>query len=117
MAKSPSTVVANAKDTAWWDVTYANQQFAKLSRADAVYSELSRLLNESAIEMQKGNYYLGLVAKSQGNEVIYNQSKALRSFTRAQVRAKQVLEALVPPPETPADLGLKPYGYWEKTAE
>jgi len=117
LAKSPSTVVANAKDTAWWDVTYANQQFAKLSRADAVYSELSRLLNESAIEMQKGNYYLGLVAKSQGNEVIYNQSKALRSFTRAQVRAKQVLEALVPPPETPADLGLKPYGYWEKTAE
>ncbi len=56
-----------------------------------------------------------LAAKSKGNEQIYNWAKATRCFTRCQVRARQVLDGLVPPPENPEDLGLKPYGYWKTT--
>ena len=115
LAQSPSAVTSKAKETAQWDMTYANEKLAKLNPSHASYNELSRLLNEAAIEMQKGNYYTVLAAKSKGNEQIYSWAKATRCFTRCQVRARQVLDGLVPPPENPEDLGLKPYGYWKTT--
>jgi hypothetical protein len=61
-------------------------------------------------EYYQGNNFYNKALLSTGHEVNYYFGKAATAFTRAQAHAVQVYEALVPPPTSPTDLGLKPFG-------
>jgi hypothetical protein len=54
-------------------------------------------------------------------ESLYDLARATRAYTRCQVYAKQVREAVKPPARRPEDLGLRPWlgdwGEWETLFE
>jgi hypothetical protein len=116
LAANPQEVSKAAKDRAQYELYYANQELRKLTYSDHAYAPLDRVFNEAAIEWHKGLYYedriqWGLVKQ---NREVYMWSKTLRAYTRCQALAKQVYNSLVPPAEKPEDLGLKPWGFWNK---
>lgn len=78
------------------------------------YAPLLEIFDQAAVKFQTGKHYERLAMETTGNESIYNWARATRAFTKCQVRARQVKNALTPPPKSPDDLGLKPFGYWEK---
>jgi hypothetical protein len=99
------------------DLHYANQELRKLTYWDTPYASLDEIYNKAATEWFKGGYYQSLALKATGNEYIYNLSKATRAFTLCQAFARQVYNALVPPPTSPEDLGLRRwFGDWGEWA-
>jgi hypothetical protein len=87
-------------------VYYAGERAMEfISKADELLSEVD--LNENSMAMlrsylseAKSDYSEG---KSKGIE-LYEAAKALRSFTSAQVRARQVINAIIPPPTSLEEL-------------
>jgi hypothetical protein len=120
LAANPSDIVNATKKRAQYDLYYANKELRKLTYTDVAYAPLDAIFNQAAIEMQKGEYYLVLAQKTQGNESICHYGKATRGFTRCQAYARQVYESLVIPPCKPTDLGLGEWsgswGQWESYA-
>ena len=92
---SPESVVVYAKEKA--------EEFIK--NAELMLGQVN--LNESLIKLlfsylydAKQNYAHGI---NNGKE-LYNIAKALRSFTRAQVKARQVVNTINLPPSSPDEL-------------
>jgi len=98
LASNPEGVARYAKRKAEEFIKNASGKFAKLKRSDVAYKALEELLNLAEIELKNGM----AIQKNQGNQ-IYDIAKATRAFTRAQVRALQVYQALVPPPDKTED--------------
>jgi hypothetical protein len=63
---------------------------------DAAFAPLKELLDLAQSELNKGLTHEDLAKSATGNEGVYEWARATRSFTRAQVRALQVCQALVP---------------------
>jgi len=63
-------------------------------------NENSLNMLESYLSIAKEEYSNGLDAGSG----LYDTAKSLRAFTRAQVRARQVINAINPPPSSPEEL-------------
>lgn len=113
LASKPAAVVSAAKGRAQYELYYANLELRKLDYWDTPYVPLDEIFNRAAIEWRKGQFYRDLANVTVGDDAIYLYSKALRSFTKAQAYAKQVYNALVPPPEKPEDLCLREWlGDW-----
>jgi len=80
-----------------------------------------RNLNEQ-FSVAKTKYYEGLAWQNKAllakeNEALLCFAEAASAFTSCQAYAKQVYEAVVPPPRSPKDLGLGDYlGSWGKWA-
>ena len=104
LSSSPADVAAYAKQRAQEYIDEAISEFTKLETSDAAYEPLKRLLNIARSEAEEGRAHEESAKKADGNESLYNWAKATRSYTRAQVRAKQAYNALVPPPDKPEDL-------------
>jgi hypothetical protein len=104
LSSSPADVAAYAKQRAQEYIDEASSEFTKLETSDAAYEPLKRLLNIARSELEEGKAHEESAKKADGNESPYNWAKATRSYTRAQVRAKQAYNALVPPPDKPEDL-------------
>jgi hypothetical protein len=117
LASEPPEVAAVAKKRAQYDLYYANAELAKLTYSDVAYAPLLEIFDRAVAEYERGKYYELLTLKTTGNELIYNWAKTVRAFTRCQVHAKRVKNALVPPPRKPEELGLKPFKYWETTSK
>jgi len=87
-------------------VEYAREKAeAFLSQADelldkASFNENTMNMLGSYLAMAREEYSKGL---SEGSD-IYDNAKSLRAFTRAQVRARQVINAINPPPVSPEEL-------------
>ena len=115
LASGPRELVEAAKEQARYDLYYANQELRKLNYGDTAYAPLDGIFNSAATEWHKGNYHreLASLMEGKGDESIYKWGRAARAFTRCQALAKQVYHALVPPPASPEDLGLQPWGFWE----
>jgi hypothetical protein len=117
LASSPEKVVISAMEDATHHLHYAYQELRKLTYWDPPYAPLDEIYNKAATEWSKGGYYQNLAQKTVGNEHVYNLSKATRAYTKCQVLAKQVCNALIPPATKPEDLGLRPwFGEWGKWA-
>jgi hypothetical protein len=106
----PARMVTIAKERCRYDLYYAHQVLRKLTCWDPPYAPLHGLFDRAATEWVKGGFYLVRAALTAGNESVCDHGRAVRAFTRGQAYANQVHESLVPPPTTPADLGLREWG-------
>ena len=111
---TPKAVADAARRRAQYDQYYANLELRKLGYHDVAYAPLDALFNEAAVEWQKGEFYKTRAGETSGNASVFDWGRALRAFTRCQALARQVHNALVPPPDSPEDLGLRPWRYWSK---
>jgi hypothetical protein len=105
----PAAIVSAAKKPAQYDMYYANRELRKLIYQDNVYAPLDAIFNQAATENQKGDYYLGLIKDTPGNESVYLYGSAIRAFFRCQAYTRQVFGSLVPPASKPSDLN---FGEW-----
>lgn len=87
LARSPEEAVEHARARAMEHLAQAQQALAQRP----VHLSLQQLVERAAAEFTAGEE-LGRGAS------LYELSKALRAYTRAQVRALQVSQALAPPP-------------------
>ena len=74
---------------------------ADLDMQDPAYKPLEELMAQAEFEFE-----IGSVNESTNDPDLSQSAKSTRAFTRAQVRALQVIQALRPVPETPADFGM-----------
>jgi hypothetical protein len=117
LASTPAAVVTTAGQQAEDDVNKAGEELAKLAADNSGRAALDKVLAQASVNFYRGKYYEALADGAEGNESVYNRAKALRAFTRSQARARQVYNALVPPPDSPDDLGLKPFVWPEGPTE
>lgn len=115
LAPSIPEITKAAQTQASYELIRADRELTKLTYLDPAFAPLKEIFNKAATERRKGEYYRSLARATEGNDAVYNWGKALRGFTSSQAYAQAVYEALVPPPATPEDLLLKPWGYWVNT--
>ena len=117
LGSSPGDLVETTREKARYALYYSNRELRKLNYSDVAYAPLDEIFDQAAMEWHKGNYYreLSAMATAAKEENIYKWGKAIRAFTRCQALARQVLNALTPPPTRPEDLGLRPWEYWKKS--
>ena len=99
LSSSPSGVAEYAKKRAQEYIADALAVLTKLEATNSAYKSLKHLLNQAQSELKEGKAYEDSAEATVDNEALYNLAKATRSYTRAQVKAKQVFNALIPPPE------------------
>jgi hypothetical protein len=114
LAAGPRAVAKAALSRAQNDLYYANTAIAGLTFVEAAVLEAA--FDIAKTEYFKGHYYLNAVLAGRvtgDRESVRHYAKATRAFTRCQVYAHQVCEAIAPPPSRPEDLGLEPWrGAW-----
>jgi len=110
LAGSPKAVAQAAKRTAKDTIATAYAEFMKLELTDEGYGVLSGIYARANAEYYEGSAYLDKGRLAGGDEALKYYGQAATTLTRAQAHAMQVYEALVPPPCSPSDLGLRPFG-------
>jgi hypothetical protein len=117
LASDPAAVADAAKSQAMYDLSYANIELRKLTYSDAAYAPLKAIFDKAASDWYVARHYQTLAGQTSGTDSVCHWGKAIRYFTRCQAYAQEVYEALVPPADTPSDLGLKKYwGGWGEWA-
>ncbi len=118
LGSGPVEVLKAARYQAEIDLFLADSELRKLNYHDPAYAPLDALYNQAVIEWTKGDFWRGsdtvgytLTKKPKEDEGIYYWAKATRAFTKCQLLARKVYQALKPPPTKPSDLGLKPWTY------
>ena len=94
LADSPVGVASAARQRAQEYIQQANSQVSKLNTTDMAFAPLKELLDLAQSELSKGLVYEDAAKCATGNEGVNECARAARSFTRAQVRALQVCQAL-----------------------
>jgi len=89
------------KDAAW---------VAALEMLGSCEKVLHELFSQAVAEYYEGVNANNKGVLAEGVEALYYLARAARAFARSEAHAKQVYNALVPPPTSPEDLGLEPYG-------
>jgi hypothetical protein len=113
LSEDPLTMAENAHDTVENHLADAYSKLMHLNYSEPGYFGLKLLYGTAVSEYFEGINCLNKARLTNKNESLFNISKAVTFFTRSQAHALQVYEALVPPPTSPSDLGLKPFGgYW-----
>jgi hypothetical protein len=119
LAADPEAVVEQAKADARDDIATAYRELMQLNFRDTGYAALDDLYSLANTEYYEGNIAFDRALLSGGSEALRHFAGAATSYTRSQAHARQVYEALVPPPTSPSDLGLKGFGgnwaTWETT--
>jgi hypothetical protein len=87
----------------------------QLNFTDTGFTGLNDLYSQAVAELHQGAEAYNKSCLAGGNEALALLAQAATKYTRAQAHARQVYEALLPPPTSPSDLGLKPFGgTWAK---
>jgi hypothetical protein len=107
LASSPSDMVSSAGEKALEYVNMAGSELKKAGEHEAGHAYLKELMDMAHDELKKGDAHVRSADGKAGNESLYEISKALRAYTRSQVRALQVYQALVPPPDSPEALPIR----------
>jgi hypothetical protein len=110
LAASPREVVAEARAAAANDIASAYAAFMGMNYTDAGYAPLKDLYDLANRENYQGHNFYNRGVLSSDRDAIFNLARAATAYTRAQAHARQVYEALNPPPTSPSDLGLRPFG-------
>ena len=90
LASSPEAVMEYSRIKAEANIKLSIQELKNLEKSDSAYKPLIELIKNAEIELEKGDDLI-----SASND-IYKISKATRAYTRAQVMARQVYNALAP---------------------
>ena len=106
LAPTPAEMVNESRKTAQQNLQNALVEWNKLDNADAARSFFAGFLDISRAEYAKGQALEASALSNPLTDQVYLLAKALRAYTRAQVRANQVLDALYPPPSKPGDFGI-----------
>lgn len=110
LAATPREVVVAAKAAAEERISKAYAAFMALRHTDAGYEPLRDLYMLANKEYNQADDFFNKGTLSSGHEANFHFAEAATAYARAQVHASQFSEALVPPPTTPSDLGLRPFG-------
>jgi hypothetical protein len=102
----PEDLVHEAGATSRQNIQKAQAEWNRLSETDPVRPYLARLLALSRAEHAKGLAFEDIATSASGEGRVYPLAKALRAYTRAQVRATQVIETICPPPAKPEEFGV-----------
>lgn len=104
LRNSPEGVLQAAIEQAQTDIDIASKAYNGSNKDAAYFPQLSDWLSDakqqyrSAVDSRSANL------QESHSEKLARISRSLRSATRAQVRARQVAEALMPPPTSPSML-------------
>jgi hypothetical protein len=107
---SPKAVVEQAKKDAKNELAAAYSEFMHLIPKDQGYDQLQNMYSKANQEYYQGNLAMNRALLTQGNDALLYLAKAATRYTRCQAHAQEVYEALVPPPTSPSDLGLRAFG-------
>ena len=99
LAATPEAVAQSAGILAREYIEQARGLLSELDQQSPSYLPLEGLLAQAGQEFEKGNAPDSDVSSA-------HWAKATRAFTRAQVRALQVIQALCPAPASPSDFGV-----------
>ena len=110
LAASPREVVVEAKLAAKERIAAAYAAFMGMNYTDVGYEPLHDLYILSNKEYYQGDNFFNRGRLSSGPEANFYFARAATAYTRAQAHASQLMEALVPPPTSPSDLGLLAFG-------
>jgi len=110
LAADPKAVIDQAKKDAKNDIATAYNEFMQLNLRDVGYAVLNDIYSKANAEFYQGNLAFNKALLSNGNEALHYFARAATAYTRSQAHAMQVYEALVQPPTSPSDLGLKLFG-------
>ena len=110
LADNPKAVVSQARSDAKNEIANAYKEFMQLSPVDKGYEGVNKIYSIANAEYYQGNQLMNKALLASGNEALILFSKAATAYTRSQAHASQVYEAIIPPPTSPSDLGLKPFG-------
>jgi hypothetical protein len=120
LAQGPMEVADAAKKTAEEEIATAYGRLMGLNYRDTGYGELKELYGKAVAEMFEGrNAFNRAVIEMEPaggragvakNRALALYGRAASLYTRAQAHAREVYEALVTAPTSPADLGLRPFG-------
>lgn len=97
LASGPKEVAEEAGKKAMEYIDRAKNKMRRFEKPDAAFETLKQLLSKAEKEYESGSKYMKDSADSTGNAYIYNIARAVRAFSRSQVRALQAYQALVPP--------------------
>ncbi len=97
LASDPEGVVLHAKQKAQENANEASCALANSDFSISVKGRLNKLLEQAQAEYREGVKSEEEAKKAAGNTAVSRWSKAARHFTRAQVRALQVSQAIIPP--------------------
>lgn len=97
LRKSPVSVLHAALETAASDLALARRRFVETGTAHASHAHLQRWLHEATDQFSRGQKLAGEFVSQDKDAAMAHVSRALRHATRAQVRARQVCEAVTPP--------------------
>ena len=110
LKETPEKMVEAAKDLASDHIAAAYQKLMHMDYSHAGYGPLKAVYATANIHYYDGCNRLNRALTSTGNEMLNAFGGAATAFYRAQARALQVIEAVEPPPTSPSDLGLRPFG-------
>ena len=94
LAETPEAIANIAKEITENVLQQAHAELNQLSDAGAYAERLKLLLAQAAQEFELGQEYEVTARRTDGRAEIYAWSRTTRAFTRAQVRARQVINAL-----------------------
>jgi hypothetical protein len=121
LASGPKELVESARKYADEAIASAYQQLMFLNYRDPGYAGLKTLYGRAVEEMFRGRDFNNRALLAEGNDQLALFARAASLFARSQAHANEVFEALVPPPTSPSDLGLRPFGgdwaAWETRVE
>jgi hypothetical protein len=95
----PEAMVANARGRAQAYIQETEALFAGLDRNDPAYGSVDGFLAAARSELEAGD-----AARASAGDAVTGLARRARAHTRAQVRARQAINALLPPPTSPEEL-------------
>jgi len=110
LAVSPKEMVESARERASETIDAAYAVIMDMNYTDIGYDGLSRLYSQANREFYRGKNAYHRALLGSGNRALEFFAQAASAFARAQARALQVYEAVVPAPTSPSDLGHRPFG-------
>ena len=97
LASTPGEVVAYSRDRAVEDIRAAKEAVGRIGKTSPAYQPLHGLVSLAEREFEAGERMCR--ETESGDSPVYRLSRALRAYTRAQVRAVQTYQALSPAPD------------------
>lgn len=104
LENTPEAITAEAKQKAEKALQMALAEINQVQDAGKFADRLGELLSEADREFEVGQHHETAAAEADGNQAVYAWARATRAFTRSQVRARQVINSLVPPASSPEEL-------------
>lgn len=110
LKSGPAAVTAQAQKDARGAMAAAYKAFMLVKPDDSSYAVCEGLHTDANRAYYTGKAAMNRALQAQGRDAVLLFSQAATCLARCQVKAARLLEVLAPPPTSPSDLGLRPFG-------